>query len=458
MNETTQAREASIMRYSHLLIKILFAFCFQLSLLAQQHDNGWLLTDVTLTDMTSGKISEGNTIWISNGKVEALNPNNIPKNIEKVSAGGRFVIPGLSEMHAHVPTAPDYTDRVLKLFVAHGVTNIRGMLGQPSHLELRQQLNSGSKLGPYLVTSGPSINGNSVRSPQQAISKITQQVNAGYDFHKIHPGMSAESYMAATQTAGKLHSSWGGHISMEVGIVDTVKAGQATIDHLDGFIEELAVRNGGDAANRGFFGFSLAHKVRDDAIAKLVKQLTPYQYAVVPTETLMQSLAGNGSTELLMKNPAHRWMPKSVVDGWKNARNNFWNDESISKQQAERFIQVRQKLLSELNKQGAIILLGSDAPQWFNVPGDSLHKELALMVEAGMTPLQALRSGTQNVYDFYQGKHPIGKIAPGLRADLVLLEKNPLESIQNTRTINAVVIAGKLLDRGQLDAILESLE
>ncbi len=446
------------MGYWKLLI-ITLAICFQQSVLAQQQDNNsWLLTDIALIDLESGKISKDSSILIENGTIKAINPNSTTNDIRTISGGGRYVIPGLSEMHAHVPNDPDYTDRVLKLFVAHGVTNIRGMLGQPSHLELRQQLNAAGKLGPYLVTSGPSINGNSVRSPQQAVSKINQQVNAGYDFHKIHPGLSKESYQAVTQTATKLGSSWAGHISMEVGILDTIKAGQATIDHLDGFIEELAIRNGGDIANRGFFGFSLVHKVTDDSIANLVEQLKPYRYTVVPTETLMQNLAGSGSTEFLMKNPAHRWMPKNVVDRWKKARNNFWSDDSITKQQAKRFIQVRRKLLSELNKQNVMILLGSDAPQWFNVPGDSLHKELGLMVDAGLTPLQALKSGTRNVYDFYQGKHSIGKIAPGLRADLVLLNKNPLENIQNTRTINAVVIAGKLLDRGQLDSILKTLE
>ena len=434
-----------------------FLLLSQITVSAEK-SKGWLLTDIALIDINSGQILENASIWIARNKIVAINPDSPPKDIKKVSGNGRFVIPGLSEMHAHVPNNNAYTDRILKLFIAHGVTNIRGMLGQRSHLELKQQLNSGNRLGPYLVTSGPSINGNSVRSPQQAIKKITQQVKAGYDFHKIHPGLSKESYRAVTETASKLGSSWGGHISTEVGIIDTIKAGQATIDHLDGFIEELASRNGGDVANRGFFGFSLVDKVRDGSIEKLVKELASYQYAVVPTETLMRNLAGDNLTEDLMNNPAHRWMPKDVIAGWQKSRENFWSDDSITKHQAKRFVQVRKELLIELNKQGTTILLGSDAPQWFNVPGDSLHKELTLMVEAGLTPLQALQTGTKNVYKFYQEQHPIGIIAPGLRADLVLLDKNPLENINNSRTINSVIIAGKLLDRNQLDSILSSLE
>lgn len=444
------------MKYLKSIITI-FILCFHSVAYAKQLST-WLLTDISLIDTSTGEIASEASILIKGNRIAAINPIELPEGIKTVSGKGRYVIPGLSEMHAHIPNNPEYTDRVLKLFIAHGVTNIRGMLGHPSHLALREQLNSGNKLGPYLVTSGPSINGNSVQSPQQAIKKITQQVKAGYDFHKIHPGLSKESYRAVTETASNLGSLWGGHISTDVGIVDTVKAGQATIDHLDGFIEELAVRNGGEIANRGFFGFSLAHQVNDNSIAKLITELKPYDYSVVPTETLMQNLAGSGSTDQLMKNPAHRWMPKSVVDGWKNSRDNFWSNPAITKQQADRFLQVRRILLNEFQKQGVPILLGSDAPQWFNVPGDSLHKELELMVESGLTPLQALQTGTHNIFAYYRRTHSVGIIKEGLRADLILLNKNPLESISNSRSIHAVVVAGQFLDRDLLDSLLANLE
>ena len=444
------------MKYLKSIITI-FILCFHSVAYAKQLST-WLLTDISLIDTSTGEIASEASILIKGNRIAAINPIELPEGIKTVSGKGRYVIPGLSEMHAHIPNNPEYTDRVLKLFIAHGVTNIRGMLGHPSHLALREQLNSGNKLGPYLVTSGPSINGNSVKSPQQAIKKITQQVKAGYDLHKIHPGLSKESYGAVTETASKLGSLWGGHISTDVGIVDTVKVGQATIDHLDGFIEELAVRNGGEIANRGFFGFSLAHQVNDNSIAKLIAELKPYDYSVVPTETLMQNLAGSGSTDQLMKNPAHRWMPKSVVDGWKNSRDSFWSNPAITKQQADRFLQVRRILLNEFQKQGVPILLGSDAPQWFNVPGDSLHKELELMVESGLTPLQALQTGTHNIFAYYRRTHSVGIIKEGLRADLILLNKNPLESISNSRSIHAVVVAGQFLDRDLLDSLLANLE
>ena len=418
----------------------------------------WLLTDVKLIDVKSGQIDSNAVIWIKGGLIEAVNPDKKPTKIKEISGQGRWLIPGLSEMHAHISGNQQYTDRILDLFITHGVTNIRGMLGQPGHLNLRAYLNSGKKLGPYLVTSGPSINGNSVKSPEEAIKKITAQAEAGYDFHKIHPGLSRDSYQAVVETAKDLNSSWAGHISSDVGIIGSVKAGQATIDHLDGFIEELASRNGGDLNNRGFFGFALAESVKDKSIEKLVKELSRYDYALVPTETLMYSFASPQPVSELMKNPAHKWMPESVVSNWKSSRENFWNNDIVTNTRAKRFLEVRAKLLKEFQQQGTPILLGSDAPQVFNVPGDSIHKELSLMVDAGLTPLQALQTGTLNVNTFYQGKHPVGVIAKGMRADLVLLKSNPLEDIRNTRDIHAVVVGGKLLNRATLDQMLKSLE
>jgi len=441
------------------LVSLLIAFLFiPWPVIANEESQNWILSDVAIIDLESGRVISDSRIWIKDDRIAAINPEKIPSGIKQVSGQGRWLIPGLSEMHAHIGSDQQYNDRILTLFITHGVTNIRGMLGRSSHLELRSALNSGEKLGPYLVTSGPSINGNSVKSPAEAKSKITAQVESGYDFHKIHPGLSPASYDAVVNTAKRLGSSWGGHIAIDVGILDTIKAGQATIDHLDGFVEALAVRNGGNLANRGFFGFALAEKIQPASIAKLVKEVSQYDFAVVPTETLMHNYAGAKSIDELMSNPAHKWMPESTVNNWKNSRENFWSNEGVTKLRAEQFLQVRANLIYQFQQQGIPILLGSDAPQIFNVPGDSLHHELSLMVESGLTPLQALQTGTQNIYLFYQGKHPVGKIAKGMRADLVLLDKNPLDNIHHSRAINAVVVAGRMLDRTQLDSMLKALE
>ncbi|MCW8879375.1 MAG: amidohydrolase family protein [Kangiellaceae bacterium] len=437
---------------------IIFFLSFSFQVQSDPANDVWLLEDVSLIDMQTGTVHKKARILFKNGLIESINPSKVQPSAIRISGNGRWVIPGLSEMHAHITGTPKYTDRILNLFIAHGVTNIRGMLGQPEHLKLREHLNTGKKLGPYLVTSGPSVNGNSVKTPKEAIKKITAQVKAGYDFHKIHPGLSKESYKAVVETAKELNSSWAGHISAEVGIIETVRAGQATIDHLDGFIEELAVRSGGELTNRGFFGFALAEHVKDEAIGKLVKELSTHNYALVPTETLMFNFATDKPTAELLKNPAHKWMPSNVVNNWKNSRESFWNNDGVTPARAKRFLEVRAKLLKEFQAQGTPILLGSDAPQVFNVPGDAIHKELSLMVDAGLTPLQALQTGTINVNRFYQGKHLVGKIAKGMRADLVLLNNNPLENIKHTRDIHAVVIGGKLLDRAELDRILKALE
>ncbi len=445
-----------VMTIFNNLKQIFLSFTLLISTSIFASDNNWLLTNISLVDVETGKTTKNSSIWINDGKIKAINPTHIPKTIKKVSGDGRWVIPGLSEMHAHVPGNPEYTDRILTLFITHGITNIRGMLGQKSHLNLRKQLNSNQKLGPYLVTSGPSINGNSVQSPKQAIKTITEQVKAGYDFHKIHPGLSKGSYQAVSQTASNLNSSWGGHISSDVGVIDSIKAGQATIDHLDGFMETMAANKNGKLPKQDFFGLFASIQVDAKDVTKLVKPIANYPFAVVPTETLMHNFVGD--IKPITDNPAHQWMPQNIVNGWKSSRANFWNSDAVTQERAKHYLKMRALLINEFQQQGVPILLGSDAPQVFNVPGDSTHRELELMVNSGLSPLQALQTGTLNVNQFYAGKHPVGKIEKGLRADLVLLNDNPLLNISNTRKIYAVVVAGKLLNRNKLDGMLKMLE
>ena len=227
-------------------------------------ESSYVLTNVNRIDMTLGKVVNNSNVWVKDGLIAAVDSSNIPKSVKQISLKGKWLIPGLSEMHAHVPPykeQKDYAERVLSLFVIHGVTNIRGMLGEPSHLVLRERLNTGRHFGPYLVTSGPSFNGNTVKGVEQARNRVRQQASAGYDFLKIHPGMSKASYEAVVSQAKISKMPWGGHISALVGIVDTLEYGQFSIDHLDGFIEELVARSGGDKFASRFFGYNIGHLV-----------------------------------------------------------------------------------------------------------------------------------------------------------------------------------------------------
>ncbi len=154
---------------------------------------------------------------------------------------GKYLIPGLAEMHAHVPPIDDMEPMkdVLFLFAANGITTIRGMLGHPKHLELRSKIQSGEVLGPRLFTTGPSINGMSVTSPESGAAMVRKQKEAGYDFLKLHPGLTRDKFDAIASTANEVQIPFVGHVSFGVGVWRAIDAGYSSIDHLDGFIEGL---------------------------------------------------------------------------------------------------------------------------------------------------------------------------------------------------------------------------
>jgi len=170
-------------------------------------------------------------------------------------------MPGLAEMHAHVPPAnapAAVTDRVSSLYVVNGITTIRGMLGDASHLALRAKLANGEKLGPRLVTSGPSFNNDSVRTPQAGIDSVLSQKRAGYDLLKIHPGVSRETFDSVAATANRVGIPFSGHVPFEVGYPRALTSKYSTIDHADGLLEAM-LRDGATVRPEqgGFFGLGL---------------------------------------------------------------------------------------------------------------------------------------------------------------------------------------------------------
>jgi imidazolonepropionase-like amidohydrolase len=327
------------------------------------------------------------------------------------------------------------------------------MLGRPSHLQLRQELLDGKVFGPRLITSGPSLNGNSVDGPEDARSKVRAQHAAGYDFIKIHPGLSAEEFRALAAVARELGIPVAGHVTAAVGLDGALEAGMATIDHLDGYMEAMmpadSDRSGGYG---GFFGVLLADQVVEDRIRVLAEATAGAGVANVPTEALFEHLVGGTETVDLLSRPETAYMPAATVERWVESRERQLAERGFSEAVAARAIDIRRRLIFALHQAGAPLLLGSDAPQVFNVPGFSIHHELAFLVDAGLTPYEALRTGTVAVAEFLDTN--TGTIEVGKEADLVLLDANPLEDIQNTRRVHGVMIRGTWHSAAELSARL----
>lgn len=403
-------------------------------------------------------------VVVKNGVIIDIGkPNNVKysKDALLIDARGKYLMPGLAEMHAHVPPGDNLEPmkEVLMLFALHGVTTIRGMLGHPRHIELRNKLQSGEIMGPRFITSGPSFNGNSVKTPEAATAMVKEQKTAGYDFLKLHPGITKENFAAIVATAKEVNIPFAGHVSFDVGVWRAIDAGYATIDHLDGFVESLVpgIENMKEQET-GLFGMYIANKADESGIPKLMAALEKHHVWVVPTQALAERWFHPAKDPVALGNePEMKYMSPKTLNDWVNSKKNLMQNPNYNAATVNRLIELRKKLILECNLNGVGLLLGSDAPQVFDVPGYSVHHELKYLVDAGLTPYQALRTGTANVGKFLHLEN-LGIIKTGAVSDLILLNGNPLKDINQTKNIEGVMLGNMWLPKNYISAELKKLE
>ncbi len=413
-----------------------------------------VFVNVNVIPMTTETVVTQQTVIVEGGVVATIGDVDtvpVPEEAIVVDGTDRFLMPGLAEMHAHVPSAGSAElDRYFALFVANGVTTVRGMLGQPSHLQLRDDLLSGKVFGPRLITSGPSLNGRSVSGAADGVRQVREQHAAGYDFLKIHPGLDAAEFAAIADAANELGIPFAGHVPVAVGVPNALAAGMAAIDHLDGYMAALLPSNHDRSGGYGgFFDILLADQVNVAGIDPLAARTARAGVWNVPTQTLIEQLINEVSATELHSRPDMQYMPAATVDRWVAAKESQLHERDFSPEVAVEAIRIRRALILALHQAGGRILLGSDAPQIFNVPGFSLHNELQLLVASGLTPFEALQAGTVNVAEFLGLE--TGAVEVGRQADLVLLDSNPLEDIGNSRRIHGVMVRGTWYPGGDIE-------
>lgn len=419
---------------------------------------------VNVVPMDKEQVLENQDVVVKDGKILAIGKSGKVKyatTAQIIEAKGKYLIPGLAEMHAHVPPIDDMEPmkEVLRLFLMNGVTTIRGMLGHPKHLELKAQLLTEEIIGPHFYTSGSSFNGNSVKTPEEGINKVRIQKQEGYDFMKMHPGLTLENFNAIVKTAQELKMPFAGHVSYQVGIWRAIESGYATIDHLDGMVEALVPDiEKITEPEVGIFGIFVGHLADWSRADKLMKTLKAKNIWIVPTQALAERwFAPDKTPEELRNAPEMKYMNAADLDNWFTAKKNFMAHPRYDSAKVAQYVKLRRKLILECQKKGVGLLLGSDAPQVFDVPGFSLHHELRYMVASGLTPFEALKTGTVNVAKFY-GHTNQGKIKKGFVSDLVLLNGNPLQDISHTQNIAGVMFGKHWFDKPLIDKELKKLE
>ena len=419
-------------------------------------------TDVSVLPMTSDAVVPGQTVVVRDGVITAAGPANevdVPPGATVIDGGGRYLMPGLAEMHAHVPPGEnpprEEVEDILFLYVANGITTIRGMLGSAYQIPLADELERSEVLGPNFYVGAPSLNGGTARTPEAAEALIRAHVEAGYDLQKIHPGVPLAAWDRMAEVAQEVGLTFGGHVPADVGLVHAIETGMSTVDHLDGYIQAIASDEVQAQVNAGTISLGgLARGVDEARLGEIIRLTIEQDVYVVPTMYLWENLYGAPDADRILQQSEMKYVSPQTRDGWRRRA-------GPGREGAEVYLALRMRVLKELSDAGAGILMGTDSPQLFNVPGFALHRELAVMSEAGMSNYEILKSGTATVGEYVASHLELdgnfGEIAPGQRADLVLLGSNPLDDLGNLVDRVGVMVRGRWVSRAEIDAGLEAL-
>ncbi len=424
--------------------------------------NAVAFENVTVIPVDRERTLARQTVLVRDRRIAAIGPAgsvDLPDGATRVDGTGKYLIPGMAEMHGHIPGGqnPGYTDRVLLLFVANGITTVRGMLGATSQPALRAAIDRGEKLGPQLFLAGPSLNGNSVPTPDAARRAVTEHRAAGFDLLKIHPGIRRDVYDEISATAAREGIHFAGHVPADVGLLHALEAGQRTIEHVDGYIEAL-VPAGAPVNPRQsqWFGYNLIDHIDESKIPSLVAATEAAGAWVTPTQVLFE----NGMLEppeTTAQRPEMMYLSAEQLDGYVRSTRRRTEQLGLTGERAGKFIELRRRLIKDLHDAGVGILLGADAPQVFNVPGFATLQEMTALVAAGLSPYAALEAGTKNPAVYLGKEGSFGTVEVGKRADLVLLDGNPLTDIHNVKRQAGVMVAGVWLSADDIAERLAEL-
>jgi len=422
-----------------------------------------VIRNVTVIPMDSERRVERQFVHLKDGMIVSMGDDasfQVPSGVKVIDGTGKFLIPGIAEMHAHVPPNTqnsEYMAEVLFLYKANGITTVRGMLGHPLHLDLREKAARGEIVSPRIFTSGPSINGQSAPTPEIVDRMVREQKAAGYDLLKLHPGITRVTFDQMVATANEVGIDYAGHVSDFVGLPRALEVRQKSVDHLDGYMPMLLPASSTITSFPIFFGWNLIPHIDESLIPEAVRRTKEAGVWNVPTQSLIEHLLGPDPIDVLASRPEMVYVPKPMLQSWRNAKQGYLNNPNFSVELGVEFIRIRREIIRELNMQNAGLLLGSDAPQIFNVPGFAIHHEMRMMVESGMTPFEVLRAGTVNVATYFEESETAGTIAIGKRADVVLLDADPLLDIAHMKGVDVVWMGGYPLFKAEITARLEQI-
>lgn len=458
-----------------MMNKLIFILFFTLSGILAISAQTVAFTNVNVIPMDKERVLQNQTVLIKNGVIAEIGAQiKIPKDALKIDGKGKYLIPGLMDMHTHLLSDGDeYPDSIaedeLKIMIANGVTTIRLMIGTPEQLVLRTRSSKGEIIAPQIYAASPHLTGREqgnnfvVKTEEEAREAVRKSKAAGYDFIKITTFIDAKVYEAAVDEAAKQNIRVVGHAdSRFVGVERALKARQQ-IEHLDGYLEMLLKP---DAPMKGSISdiyiynpknwesFDYLDEGKIPQLARATVEANPF---VDPTQHFMKNTFGlPRSEESIRAQPDFRFYPKAVQDFWIGyMKKTKLNEVPLEKR--ARWVEIRNKIIKAIFDAGGRIMAGSDSPEFLFLYGFSEHRELKALADAGLSNYAALEAATKNPSMFFGTLDKVGTIEKGKRADLILLDANPLENISNTERRSGVMLKGKYFTQPEMNKWLDEI-
>jgi cytosine/adenosine deaminase-related metal-dependent hydrolase len=434
--------------------------------------------NVNVIPMDRERVLKNQTVIVRDGRIAEIGDAariKAPRGAQTIDGRGKYLIPGLVDMHTHLFSDEDLPDSLaadeLMVMVANGVTTIRLMIGTPEHLVLREQVAQGQLLGPTLYIASPELtgrvpggifNGYVVTTPEQARAAIEKAKAAGYDFIKLTTQITRPVYEEVIKTAKAENIRVVGHVDTQVGLHRALEAGQQ-IEHLDSYMEAVLRDDSPIKVSVSDVGvwrkpnWESLDYVDDRKVTEAAKATAQAGIYTCPTLTFFKlSFALELSDEEVRNRPDYRFFPPRMRESRHAARRRFWTNPPSSERR-QRYISIRNRLVKGIHDAGGKIMAGSDTPELFLLYGFTLHRELKSLVEAGLTPYASLAAATRNPAEYLRSLDTIGTVERGKRADLVLLGANPLDDITNTERRAGVMVRGKWLTEADLKKRLDEI-
>jgi imidazolonepropionase-like amidohydrolase len=431
------------------------------------------ITNVTVIDATGAPAQPGMTVITRGDRIAAFGASGqvpVPPGATMVDGAGKFLIPGLWDMHVHT-----YDQSWLTLFLANGVTGVRVMKGDSNHHRWRQDIQKGRFLGPRMMIASNLIDGPepiwkgsvAVSDEAGARAAVQQAKNEGADFIKVYSLLPRLAFFALVDEARKEAIPFAGHVPEAVTAAEASDAGMRSIEHLTGVtvatstraaqisaeLERLG-RTKSTSSQRNSLTLQAAQSYSPELAGALFARFARNQTWQVPTLTVLRALSWIGDVHS-GEDERLRYVAPELAQSWQQHLQAPRSPQELAGQQ--KVFDHYLRIVGDMNRAGVGLLAGTDSLNPFCFPGFSLHDELELFVQAGLSPMQALQAATRNPAAYRDDLDRAGTIAQGKRADLVLLDADPLADIRNTRRINAVVATGVLLPRNRLNAMLNGV-